>query len=100
MKELFLIRHGEAEHMVAELSGGWSESKLTELGKKQAEKTGQKLKAMLNNKNFYLYISDLSRASETAKIIGNILTTSVIFSSDLRELNTGSAINKTKKEKV
>jgi len=98
MKELFLIRHGEAEHQVHEMSGGWTDTKLTELGKKQALKTGQKLRVTLKHKNFQMYSSDLIRASETAEIIGKILNSPVLVNSDLREINLGSATNKTLKE--
>ena len=55
MKELFLIRHGEAEHQVRGMTGGWTDTKLTELGKKQALKTSQKLKVTLKNKNFQIW---------------------------------------------
>ena len=98
MKELFLIRHGEAEHQVRGMTGGWTDTKLTELGKKQALKTGQKLKLMLKNKNFQMYSSDLIRASESAESIGKILDSSILFNSDLREINCGLANNKTIKE--
>ena len=98
MKELILIRHGESEHQVREMMGGWPGTKLTELGKKQALKTGQKLKLMLKNKNFQMYSSDLIRASESAESIGKILDSSILFNSDLREINCGLANNKTIKE--
>ena len=98
MKELFLIRHGEAEHQVRGMTGGWTDTKLTELGKKQALKTGQKLKVTLKNKNFQMYSSDLNRASETAETIGKILNSPVLVNSDLREINSGLANNKTLKE--
>jgi len=98
MKELILIRHGEAEHQVRNITGGWTDSKLTELGKKQALKTGQKLKETLKNKNFQIYSSDLIRASETGEIIGKILNSQVQVNSDLREINAGLANNKTIEE--
>jgi probable phosphoglycerate mutase len=98
MKELFLIKHGEAEHRLRGMTGGWTDCKLTELGKKQALTTGQKLEAALKNKNFQMYSSDLIRASKTAEIIGKILNSPVLINSDLRSMNFGVATNKTIKE--
>ncbi|MHA2358199.1 MAG: histidine phosphatase family protein [Candidatus Heimdallarchaeaceae archaeon] len=94
MKELFLIRHGEAEHQKGEMTAGWTNTKLTALGKEQALKTGQRLKEILDDKKFQMYCSDLPRALETAEIIGKILNTPVISNSDLREMNTGAATEK------
>ncbi len=98
MEELYLIRHGEAEHQVGELTAGWTDTNLTRFGQKQAILTGHKLEGILKFKDFQLYSSDLSRASETTEIIADILDTSVNLNPNLREMNNGSAINKTKEE--
>ena len=34
---IILVRHGEAEHMISDLTGGWTDSHLTEAGRAQAE---------------------------------------------------------------
>ena len=47
-----------------------------------------------------MYSSDLIRASETAETIGKILNSPVLINSDLREINSGLANNKTIKEAV
>jgi probable phosphoglycerate mutase len=49
LKELILIRHGEAEHLLLGRVGGWSDSKLTDLGRRQARITGARLLECLVN---------------------------------------------------
>jgi alpha-ribazole phosphatase len=65
--ELYLIRHGETESNKERRYQGWSESPLSDLGLRQAEKAsfflaGQEIDA--------LFCSDLNRALHTAKVIG------------------------------
>jgi len=98
MNELILIRHGQAEHLINDISGGWTDTKLTELGKKQARFAGSRLKEFLDSKGLKIYSSDLSRALETAEIISSIMYIEFSSSKDLRELNTGKAINLTQTE--
>ena len=97
MKEVICVRHGQSEHMVAGLTGGWTDTPLTELGKKQAEYTGQKLR-YLRDSPFQFYSSDLLRASQTAEIIGGILSIPPILVKDLREHNKGVARNLKREE--
>jgi probable phosphoglycerate mutase len=98
MKELILIRHGEADHQISNITAGWTDTKLTILGKNQSLKTGERLKVELKSRNFKLYCSDLSRAQESAEIIGSILKVPVITNANLREMNNSVAINKTTEE--
>jgi broad specificity phosphatase PhoE len=35
MRELLLVRHGESEHLVRGISGGWTDLPLTALGRRQ-----------------------------------------------------------------
>lgn len=98
LEELILIRHGEAEHILTGTAGGWTDTKLTERGKFEAEQTGQRLSQLLGDKKFNFYCSDLQRASQTADIIGRILNRTPIVKTALRELNNGIAANKTKDE--
>jgi probable phosphoglycerate mutase len=37
MKRIILIRHAESEHNILGLTGGWSDTQLTDKGRKQAE---------------------------------------------------------------
>ncbi|CAH1222228.1 2,3-bisphosphoglycerate-dependent phosphoglycerate mutase [Paenibacillus plantiphilus] len=98
MNKLILIRHGEAEHLLHGMVGGWTDTQLTALGREQARRTGEKLLHQLSNTPVYLLGSDLSRACETAEIIGAILNTKPVIVEDLRELNNGAAATLSKEE--
>ncbi|MCX8053637.1 MAG: histidine phosphatase family protein [Armatimonadetes bacterium] len=91
MEELIVVRHGEAEHMVRGLTGGWTDTPLTKLGKRQAQLTGPRIRSLVGNKKFAFYSSDLLRAAETAQIIGESLQIEPILTPALRELNNGTA---------
>ena len=95
MDELILVRHGQSEQLVQGLTGGWTNTRLTDLGKKQAEQTGYRLKSFVQSRTPVLYASDLDRAVETAQIIGKILGITPLYDESLRELNWGIAIDMT-----
>jgi broad specificity phosphatase PhoE len=96
MMELILIQHCQSEHHVNNLTGGWTDTPLTDLGRKQAELTALKLKNNLNMDEYVLYSSDLKRAKQTADIIGNNINKDVVEDKRLREINNGVAAWKTK----
>ncbi|WP_285891309.1 histidine phosphatase family protein [Paenibacillus pasadenensis] len=98
LKELYLIRHGEAEHLLKGMIGGWTDTPLTDRGRAQAELTGERLASLLSGKPIGYYSSDLTRASDTAEIIGRAISKSPIAVEELRELNNGLAANKTKEQ--
>lgn len=91
MQNLLIIRHGEAGHLVQGLTGGWTDTPLTGLGRKQAELTGARLAELLEGRKFGFYASDLIRTKETAEIIAGSLGVSPVFMPHLRELNNGEA---------
>lgn len=95
MKELILIRHGEAEHLANKLTGGWSDHPLTALGMQQALKTAKTISSYLSeNAHISLYSSDLIRAQTTAQQIQSHLKINYIhYHLGLRELNNGIAKN-------
>lgn len=72
------------------LTGGWTDTSLTDRGRRQAAATARHL-ADLDLSGFGFFTSDLKRASETATIIGDPLERSPIALSDLREVNIGDA---------
>ncbi len=92
---IILVRHGEAAHHVEGLTGGWTDSELTKLGKKQIKAVAVRLADNFVGKNGSLRIlsSDLKRAAESAEIIAEALN----FGSQieqylfLREKNNGLA---------
>jgi len=98
VNRIILLRHGEAAHAGQGLTGGWTDSHLTPLGEKQAQVTGAALAKMLTGGDFGFYASDLSRASETAQIIGAKLGIEPNLDGNLREFNNGDAANLTVEE--
>jgi broad specificity phosphatase PhoE len=78
---IFIIRHGEAEHNVdRSVMAHTHDSKhsLTELGHIQVKKTGKFMKTILNEKTI-LYSSPYLRTLQTAKAIHSLLPEQVPF---------------------
>lgn len=99
IKNLYLIRHGEAEHLVGEgLTGGWTDSGLTEKGRMQAHATGKRILNLLGKLDIEVFCSDLSRAKDTAEIIGSYIDKNPLPVKALREQNNGDAANLTTEE--
>ncbi len=98
LKELFLIRHGEAEHLVRNLTGGWTDVPLTELGRDQARRTGRRLAGLLADAPFDFYCSDLLRARQTAEIIAAQVGREPAIVHPLRDINNGLAAYRTRDE--
>lgn len=94
MRQYILIQHTQSVHHINGMVGGWSDWELTELGREQASKIGKSLLRELNDQKFVMYNSDLLRAKETADIIGSILQITPICRQELREINLGSAKEK------
>ena len=117
MKRLLLVRHGQGQHQISDLTGGWSQVPLTELGYQQASLTGQRLAGLLRAWGVApvsqaegeaprppaLLSSDLTRAAQTAQIISEELARvgiglEPVLRPGLREFNNGQAANVTEKE--
>ena len=92
IEEVILIRHGESEHHIQDISGGWTDMHLTDRGRAQAKATAERLKILLEDKEFTLFSSDLLRASETAQQISSLLKKDIFYLEGLRELNNGIAV--------
>ncbi len=95
---IILVRHGESESNVGNLMGGWTDTPLTELGLRQAGAVAGRLKRELGGQPCRIVSSDLKRAMQTAKIIGDALGVEPTPESGLREINNGEATNMTKEE--
>lgn len=91
IKELIIVRHGEPDHLINNLTGGWTNSHLTDLGKKQALQTGKYLAELIGDRAFGFYSSDLARAIETSELIAEALPKKPVLTPALRELNNGVA---------
>ena len=98
MKELILVRHGLAQHLVNGLTGGWTNSHLTELGRLQSVQTGERLSKLLSGLLIELYSSDFHRARETAEIFGKALAIQPVLVAALRDVNNGIAANRLRAE--
>lgn len=96
MEKIIIIQHCQSEHHINNMTGGWTDTPLTELGKIQAKQIGIRLNSTIDKNEHLLYSSDLLRASQTAGIIGEHLRINVIEEVGLREINTGVAAGKTK----
>jgi len=98
VNELLLIRHAERIHARNGLTGAWTDSGLTERGRRQAEATGRRLAELLADRPFAVYASDLRRARETAEIIAGRLQSVPRLDAGLREFNNGQAANMPEEE--
>lgn len=84
MKQVYLVRHGEAEDDINQTYGGWADDPLTDNGRKLAKELAEEIKK-LNPKK--IFSSPLKRAKVTAEIIGNHLGIPVEVVVDLKERN-------------
>lgn len=94
MKTIIAIQHTQSVHHTNGMVGSWTDWELSELGMKQANRIGERLKAELSEKKFVMYSSDLLRAKQTAEIIGQYLGLIPILRTELRERNLGKCCGK------
>ena len=94
MKHIITVQHTQSVHHTNGMVGSWTDWDLTELGKKQADHIGKKLKEELAGKTVVIYSSDLKRAKQTAEAIAEHLGIELIFKQELRERNLGKACGK------
>ena len=79
MKTIITVQHTQSVHHTNGMVGSWTDWDLTELGKKQADQIGQKLKDELSGKEVVMYSSDLKRAKQTADEIAKYLGVEIIL---------------------
>jgi len=70
MAKLVLVRHGQSQWNLENRFTGWVDVPLTDLGKEEARKAGEKLKGITFDK---AYTSNLKRAQETLKTILGVI---------------------------
>ena len=91
MSHLILIRHGQSEWNLQNKFTGWVDVDLTPKGKLEACKSGELIKDLNLDIN-YFYTSYQKRAIETLKLILNtcrIKNDKIIKASELNERNYG-----------
>ena len=94
MKHIITVQHTQSVHHTNGMVGSWTDWDLTELGKKQADNIGKKLKDELAGKDVIVYSSDLRRAKQTAEEIAKYLETEPVLRQELRERNLGKCCGK------
>ena len=87
MATLLLVRHGETDWNASGRLQGHTDRPLNDYGRRQARELADRL---ADDGIAAIYTSDLSRAKETAEIVGARLGLPVVIDADLRERNWGS----------
>ena len=87
MTTLLLVRHGETDWNAEGRLQGLTDRPLSDFGRRQAQQlaeelSGEELEA--------IYSSDLTRARETAEVVGERLGLPVVLDPDLREKDWGT----------
>jgi broad specificity phosphatase PhoE len=84
---LLLVRHGETDWNAEGRLQGHTDRPLNDHGRRQAKALAERLAGEGADA---IYASDLSRAKETAEILGTRLGLPVVIDADLREKNWGN----------
>jgi broad specificity phosphatase PhoE len=84
---LLLVRHGETDWNAERRWQGHTDVPLNARGREQAHALAEELASQPPDA---IYTSDLSRARETAEIVGGMLGLPVVADPDLREIDVGS----------
>ena len=87
MVTLILERHGQSDGNVLKIFTGHTDMALTDLGRKQVEKSAEYIAR--NYKIDKIYSSDLSRAIETAQAVADRTGLEIVKSDKLREMYAG-----------
>jgi 2,3-bisphosphoglycerate-dependent phosphoglycerate mutase len=96
MRNIYVIRHTEAEHHIQKITGGWYDTSLTEKGRVQAQRIANNLFKELKITGIPIYSSDLKRCVETADMISKVFKSKVILDKNLREKSSGEGDGKTR----
>lgn len=87
MALFYLVRHGESEWNAEERLCGWTDIALSDAGRRQAERLGERLQALPPT---VICTSPLNRTTETAAIIARGTGLTPILDGRLVELNYGA----------
>jgi broad specificity phosphatase PhoE len=99
MNRLLLIRHAQSEHHIRGLTGGWTDSPLSQLGSVQARALADYCRQRLGSEpSPCLFTSDLQRAAQTAGYLAAALSVECQLEPALREIGNGVAAGLTQDE--
>jgi 2,3-bisphosphoglycerate-dependent phosphoglycerate mutase len=91
-RDIYVVAHTQSQHHVEGRVGGWYDTPLTELGRRQAEAVAARIADLAGGRRpVEIYASDLLRASQTADAVAARLAEPVSHWSDLRERGYGAA---------
>ena len=92
MRNIYVVVHPEATHHVEGVVGGWHDSQLTPVGARAAVSIAKALRARIPaDAEVELFSSDLQRALQTARVVGDLLHAEPVFDRRLREKSYGEA---------
>ena len=92
MRNVYVVAHPEATHHVEGVVGGWHDSHLTAAGTRAAAAIAGELRSRLpENAQVELFSSDLQRARQTARVVGDLLHVEPVVDRRLREKSYGEA---------
>jgi broad specificity phosphatase PhoE len=95
MTTLLLVRHGQTDSNQSRLLMGQSDMPMNLEGRQEAAHLAARLK---QSRIDVLYTSDLERALETARIVAKAVGIEPVALAELRELDVGAAVGKTREE--
>jgi len=91
-RDIYLVAHAQSRHQVEKRIGGWYDTELTALGRRQALAIADRLAERIGDiRPVEVYASDLMRAAETAEPIAGRLCAPIFKTPDLRERSLGIA---------
>ncbi len=95
MRNIYVVAHPEATHHVEEVVGGRHDSQLTPAGARAAASIGEALLSRIpGDANVESFSSDLQRALQAARVVGDLLDVEPILDRRLREKSYGEAEGK------
>ncbi|HEY2482709.1 MAG TPA: histidine phosphatase family protein [Caulobacteraceae bacterium] len=90
-RDIYVITHAQSEHHVQGVVGGWHDTELTALGRRQADAIAARIADLVGDAPVEIYASDLKRAVQTAEPIAMRLGIDLKLMSGMREKSFGVA---------
>ena len=94
-KPIIVIRHAQPADCNDFAASHWTDTDLTDLGRRQAQCVADRLARELSGAECVLHASDLRRASQTAEPISKALGVPIRPEPGLREFNNGLGVGQT-----